>query len=237
MSRSLCRGRPNWKAGKNATFPCGRLICLPRLSTPPGFPCQRTNLWTARASCPPSKVKPTNSTTNCTGVLRVPMESGPFAAGIGNWSQRNDRVELFDLEKDLSETTDLAAKHPKVVSELTDKYNAWLDEMADPISKQEKRWNPDAGAPAKKCRKKKRKRHAKKESRTHQSARSKEEKPKSLNHRMIPARAERDPPHCFPKISPCHENLRHIVSVSIFCLWAMAATVAPRRSVLTSSCF
>ena len=37
-----------------------------------------------------------------------------------------------------------------MVSELTDKYNAWLDEMADPVSKQEKRWNPDSGAPAKK---------------------------------------------------------------------------------------
>ncbi|MEO2001504.1 MAG: hypothetical protein ABGW75_07740, partial [Pirellulales bacterium] len=51
---------------------------------------------------------------------------------------------------DLSETTNLAAKHPQVVSELTDKYNTWLDEMADPVSNQEKRWNPDAGAPVKK---------------------------------------------------------------------------------------
>ena len=61
-----------------------------------------------------------------------------------------DRIELFDLEEDLSETTDLAAKHPRVVSELTEKYNAWLDEMVDPVSKQEKRWHPDAGTPAKK---------------------------------------------------------------------------------------
>ncbi len=44
----------------------------------------------------------------------------------------------------------LNAINPKMVSELTDKYNAWLDEMADPVSKQEKRWNPGAGAPAKK---------------------------------------------------------------------------------------
>jgi arylsulfatase A-like enzyme len=85
--------------------------------------------------------------------------NGKWAIRSGNWKlvAQKDRIELFDLEKDLSETTDLAAKHPKVVSELTDKYNAWLDEMADPVSKQEKRWNPDAGAPAKKMSKEEKK--------------------------------------------------------------------------------
>ena len=85
--------------------------------------------------------------------------NGKWAIRSGNWklvAQKN-RVELFDLENDLGETTDLAAKHPKVVSELRDKYNAWLDEMADPVSKQEKRWNPDAGAPAKKMSKEEKK--------------------------------------------------------------------------------
>ena len=79
-------------------------------------------------------------------------EKGKWAIRSGNWKlvAEKKRIELFDLEKDLSETTDLAAKHPKVVSELTAKYNTWLDEMADPVSKQEKRWRPDVGAPAKK---------------------------------------------------------------------------------------
>ena len=79
-------------------------------------------------------------------------EKGKWAIRSGNWKlvAEKKRIELFDLEKDLSETTDLAAKHPKVVSELTTKYNTWLDEMADPVSKQAKRWKPDAGAPAKK---------------------------------------------------------------------------------------
>ena len=86
-------------------------------------------------------------------------EKGKWAIRNGNWKlvAERKRVELFDLEKDLSETTDLAAKHPKVVSELTAKYNAWLDEMADPVSKQGKRWNPDAGAPAKKMSKEEKK--------------------------------------------------------------------------------
>lgn len=85
--------------------------------------------------------------------------NGKWAIRSGDWKlvAQKDRIELFDLEKDLSETSDLAAKHPKVVSELTDKYNAWLDEMADPASKQEKRWNPDDGAPAKKMSKEEKK--------------------------------------------------------------------------------
>ena len=79
-------------------------------------------------------------------------EKGKWAIRSGNWKMvaEKKRIELFDLKKDLSEKTDLAAKHPKVVSELTAKYNAWLDEMADPVSKQAKRWNSDGGAPAKK---------------------------------------------------------------------------------------
>ena len=59
-------------------------------------------------------------------------------------------MELFDIDKDLSEKTNLAAKRPKVVSELMKNYNAWLDEMDDPASKQGKRWNPNAGAPNRK---------------------------------------------------------------------------------------
>ena len=66
-----------------------------------------------------------------------------------------NHIELFDLEKDLSETRELAAQHPKVVCELTDKYNPWLDEMADPVSKQVKRWHPDSCSPARKMSKEK----------------------------------------------------------------------------------
>ncbi|HBE72368.1 MAG TPA: N-acetylgalactosamine 6-sulfatase (GALNS) [Planctomycetaceae bacterium] len=85
--------------------------------------------------------------------------NGKWAIRSGNWKlvAEKARIELFNLENDLGETTDLAAKHPKVVSRLTDQYNAWLDEMADPISKQEKRWNPDASKPARKMSKEEKK--------------------------------------------------------------------------------
>ncbi|MGI9495533.1 MAG: sulfatase-like hydrolase/transferase [Mariniblastus sp.] len=77
---------------------------------------------------------------------------GKWAIRSGSWKlvAEKNRIELFDLEKDLSETTNLSAKHPAVVSELKNKYNAWLDEMADPVSKQGKRWNPIADTPGKK---------------------------------------------------------------------------------------
>jgi len=79
-------------------------------------------------------------------------EKGKWAIRSGDWKlvAEKNRIELFDLAKDLSETTNVAAKNQKVVTELSDKYNTWLDEMADPVSNQAKRWNPDAGAPAKK---------------------------------------------------------------------------------------
>ena len=84
---------------------------------------------------------------------------GKWAIRSGKWklvAERN-RIELFDLEKDLSEKTDLAKKYPKVVSELTENYNKWLDEMADPLSNHEKRWKPGDAASANKKSKEKKK--------------------------------------------------------------------------------
>ena len=86
-------------------------------------------------------------------------EKGKWAVRSGDWKlvAEKKRVELFDLEKDLGETKDLSTKHPHLVSELTSKYNAWLDEMANPISGQQKRWSPNAPAPTKKMTKEEKK--------------------------------------------------------------------------------
>ncbi|MEE2676021.1 MAG: sulfatase-like hydrolase/transferase [Planctomycetota bacterium] len=75
---------------------------------------------------------------------------GKWAIRSGPWKLVSEkaRTELFNLEKDLSETTDLALKYPQVVSKLTKKYYAWLDEMAEPLSKQPKRWQPQHGSAA-----------------------------------------------------------------------------------------
>ncbi len=43
-----------------------------------------------------------------------------------------DGVLLFDLEKDISETINLASNNPEKVSELTEIYNEWRSKMSDP---------------------------------------------------------------------------------------------------------
>lgn len=77
---------------------------------------------------------------------------GKWALRSGNWKlvAVKDRIELFDVANDSSETTDLSAMNPKVVSKLTDQYNAWLDEMAEPSSGQPKRWTSEKEAATKK---------------------------------------------------------------------------------------
>ena len=77
---------------------------------------------------------------------------GKWAIRSGPWKLvvEKNRTELFDLEKDPSETTDLALTNPKMVSKLTNNYYAWLDEMAEPLSKQPKRWQPKPASPTNK---------------------------------------------------------------------------------------
>jgi arylsulfatase A-like enzyme len=72
---------------------------------------------------------------------------GKWAVRSGKWKlvAVKDQVELFDLDADLRETTNLAARYPDKVRELTKLYNAWLDEMAEPRSGRPKRWSPGAG--------------------------------------------------------------------------------------------
>jgi arylsulfatase A-like enzyme len=85
---------------------------------------------------------------------------GRWAVRSGRWKLVGveDRIELFDLDADIGETTDLAAKNPQVVAELTEHYNRWLDQMAEPLSGAPKRWSPDMPIPERLRKKKQRKR-------------------------------------------------------------------------------
>ncbi|NQT16916.1 MAG: N-acetylgalactosamine 6-sulfatase (GALNS), partial [Planctomycetes bacterium] len=71
---------------------------------------------------------------------------GKWAVRSGKWKlvARKDLVELFDLEADLGETTDLAERSPRKVVKLTRLYDAWLDQMAEPLHGGGKRWDPNA---------------------------------------------------------------------------------------------
>jgi len=39
---------------------------------------------------------------------------------------------LFDLHEDIGETSDVAAAHPEVVAELTERWASWRRGMSDP---------------------------------------------------------------------------------------------------------
>ena len=53
-----------------------------------------------------------------------------------------DEPQLFDLENDPGETTNLIAKHPEVVAELRRLQASWAAEMADPISSKKRQQRP-----------------------------------------------------------------------------------------------
>ncbi|MFC1596528.1 sulfatase-like hydrolase/transferase [Planctomycetota bacterium] len=83
---------------------------------------------------------------------------GKWAIRSGKWKlvAQKDLVELFDLEADLGETTDLAEQSPEKVAELTRLYDAWLDQMAEPAHGGGKRWDPNATPRPKKQKKNRR---------------------------------------------------------------------------------
>lgn len=86
-------------------------------------------------------------------------KSGKWAVRRDDWKLvgQKDKHELFNLAKDLSETTDLSGKHPDKVSELKKLHDAWLDQMAPPVNGAAKRWDPNQIDPKQKMKSKPRK--------------------------------------------------------------------------------
>ena len=78
--------------------------------------------------------------------------TGDWAMRSGNWKLVGSaqRTELFDLASDPAEKTDLAARHPDKVKELTKLYDDWLEQMAPPLSGAPKRYGGEATGKAKK---------------------------------------------------------------------------------------
>jgi len=78
------------------------------------------------------------------GELTEPLHDALFwdgggdrwAVRVGNWkllSQDGNPAELYDLESDLSEHTDLAASNPTKAAELQARYDDWRSQMGTPI--------------------------------------------------------------------------------------------------------
>ncbi len=75
-------------------------------------------------------------------------KSGEWAVRRGDWKLHADKqnLALFDLAKDPSEKHDLAAEQVDVVKELSGVFDAWIEQMADPITGDDKRWSQKAPA-------------------------------------------------------------------------------------------
>ena len=53
------------------------------------------------------------------------------AVRAGRWKLHLDKDELYDLDADVGETTNLFARHPQVVRELRDRADACRDDLGD----------------------------------------------------------------------------------------------------------
>lgn len=88
-------------------------------------------------------------------------DEGWWAVRSGDWKLVGEKSKtgLFDLSKDVSEATDLAAQMPEKVAELTKLHDAWLAHMAKPVKAGEKRYDmaPQTGKKPKKMTKEEKK--------------------------------------------------------------------------------
>lgn len=73
--------------------------------------------------------------------------TGAWAVRSGDWKRVVEKgtKELFNLAQDPSKKTDLKAQQPERVAELTRRYDAWLEQMAEPMNGASKRYDA-AGA-------------------------------------------------------------------------------------------
>jgi arylsulfatase A-like enzyme len=79
-------------------------------------------------------------------------DEGWWAVRAGDWKlvAQRAQVELFDLGKDISETTNLAPAQPDKLVELTRLHDDWLAQMAKPVKAGEKKWTPGMSTTKKK---------------------------------------------------------------------------------------
>lgn len=88
-------------------------------------------------------------------------EEGWWAIRAGDWKLvgEQSRVSLFDLAKDLAESTDLAAQMPDKVAGLTALHDAWLAGMAAPVRGEGKRYGLEGStSPPRKSKRERKKR-------------------------------------------------------------------------------
>ncbi len=72
-------------------------------------------------------------------------KSGEWAVRRGDWKLHamREQMELFNLAEDPSEQKDLADRQPEMARTLSSAFDAWIVQMADPITGGNKRWEPE----------------------------------------------------------------------------------------------
>jgi len=76
-------------------------------------------------------------------------KSGDWAVRRGEWklyAHEADR-EVYKLSTDPAEERNLAGGHPQLVADLEADYDAWLAQMADPITGGDRRWSAEPAEP------------------------------------------------------------------------------------------
>ena len=143
------------EGGNHCDVPMWSIDLLPPSWMLQACPCQKISLWMERVFCP--RLRGEVDQLHEELYLSSAGANGKWAIRSGQWKlvAERERLELFDLQSDLSEIHNLAEKHPDILAELKDKYYQWLSQMADPVSGQQKIWDPSSKASAKKDREKK----------------------------------------------------------------------------------
>jgi arylsulfatase A-like enzyme len=129
-----------FKGGRSLDTPIISLDILPTALNAAGLPAPSDKPFDGKSLLPVLGGK--------TGILHEQLfwseggRSGEWAVRRGKWKlvAQQNKVELFDLDADPSETTALNGEYPEKLQELSRLYDAWLDQMAEPLSSQGKRW-------------------------------------------------------------------------------------------------
>jgi arylsulfatase A-like enzyme len=114
----LAGGRWDGLCGSLEMFPT--LMAMAGLEMPVTRPLDGKNIWPALRDNGPSPVESYYWSWHTEDAIRT-----------ADWRMHrfSDHVELYDIHKDIGETTNVADKHPEVVASLKTKMNAWVASM------------------------------------------------------------------------------------------------------------
>jgi hypothetical protein len=114
----LVGGRWEGLCGSLEMFPT--LMAMADLKMPETRPLDGKNIWPAIRDNGPSPVESYYWSWHTEDAIRT-----------ADWRMHrfNDHVDLYDIHKDVGETTNVADKHPDVVASLKTKINAWVESM------------------------------------------------------------------------------------------------------------